>query len=150
MNRVSESDPAIESSSPHYVRLGTTRTLIGLFGAPAAWIAQIILSEPIAAYVCYPFQEPLTNPIWEEAPAILAAINIACLITALLSDFMACSSWRQTAHNTTSNSMNSIEISAGRTRFLAKLSLMSSFVFTMAVLFNIFAVLLVPLCSSWY
>lgn len=120
------------------------RTGIGLFGAPVAWIVQVFLSEPLAAHGCYPYQAPLSAPIWEGLPAMLGAISIACLAVALLSGFVAWGLWRQ------SEGGSVIEAGKGRNRFLAKLSLMSSFIFIIAVIFNICAVLLVPPCSSWF
>ena len=68
---------------------------LGLFGAPVAWIAQILLSEPIAAYACYPYRIPLSAPIWERLPVMLTTISIACFAVALLSGFAAWISWRQ-------------------------------------------------------
>lgn len=150
MNTVSEPDPSIEPPSQRHGRVSMVRTLVGLFGAPAAWLAQMFLSEPLVAHACYPYQAPLYAPMWKGLPAILAAISIACLAGALLSGFIAWTSWRQTASNPAGNDVNTIEMSEGRRRFLAKVSLMSSFIFIAAILFNIFAVLLVPLCSTWF
>jgi hypothetical protein len=150
MNTVSEPDPSIEPPAPRQVRVSTVRTLAGLFGAPAAWLAQMALSEPLVAHACYPYRAPLSAPIWEGLPIILAAISMACLAGALLSGFVAWTSWRQTARKPDGNSMNVTEMDEGRIRFLAKLSLMSNFVFIVAIIFNICAVLLVPLCSTWF
>ena len=55
------------------------RTLIALFGAPIAWVIQMSLSEPIAAYACYPHQAPLPAPLWVELSVILGAIGLVCL-----------------------------------------------------------------------
>jgi hypothetical protein len=114
---------------------------VGLFGAPVAWIAQVFLSEPLAAYACYPYQTPLSAPIWERLPAILITIGIACLAVALLAGFVAWTSWRQ---------FDVKSVGEDRSRFLVKLSAMSSFIFIVAIIFNICAVLLVPPCSSWF
>jgi len=123
---------------------------VGLFGAPAAWIAQVFLSEPLVAHACYPYQAPLSAPIWEGLPAILAAISIACFAAALLSGLVAWASWRQSEPKPAGEGGSAIEACEGRNRFLVKLSLMSSFIFIVAIIFNICAVLLVPPCSSWF
>jgi hypothetical protein len=125
-------------------RIGRMRLWLGLFGAPAAWVAQLLLSEPFAAYACYPYQRPLPAPIFAGLPAILAAISLACFAVALLSGFAAWTSWRQFEKDRVSRA------GEDRNRFLAKLSLLSSFIFMVAVIFNICAVLLVPPCSSWF
>jgi hypothetical protein len=150
MNLFPNHDPSFEAPAPHRGRVSMIRTAVGLFGAPAAWLAQFSLSEPLAAHACYPYQAPLSAPIWEGLPVILAAISIACLAAALLSGFVAWRSWRQSEREPAGEEVNAIETGEGRNRFLGKLSLMSSFIFIVATLFNICAVLLVPPCSSWF
>ncbi|WP_340123384.1 hypothetical protein [Methylobacter svalbardensis] len=114
---------------------------VGLFGAPVAWITQLFLSEPLAAHACYPYRMPLTAPIWEGLPVILAIISIACFAVALLSGLVAWTSWRQS---------DAKSVGENRNRFLVKLSAMSSFIFIVAIIFNICVILLVPPCSSWF
>ena len=143
-------DPSLEPPAPRSSRVSMIRTGAGLFGAPAAWLAQFSLSEPLAAHACYPYQAPLSAPIWEGLPVMLAAISIACFAAALLSGFVAWSSWRQSERKQAGAKGTVIEAGEGRNRFLIKLSLMSSFIFILAILFNICAVLLVPPCSSWF
>jgi hypothetical protein len=127
-------------SSAHN-RVNTKRLWAGLVGAPVAWIAQVFLSEPLAAYACYPYQTPLSVPIWERLPVLLITIGIACLSVALLSGLVAWTLWRQSERE---------PVGEDRNRFLVKLSAMSSFIFTMAIIFNICAILLVSPCSSWF
>jgi len=123
--------------------VSSLRLLVALFGAPVAWIAQLSLSEPLAAHACYPYQMPLSEPIWQGLPATLAVISGACLAMTLLSGFMAWTLCRQTHAPL-------LEERDGRTQFLAKLSAMSSFIFTMAVLFTACAVFLVSPCNPWH
>ena len=138
MNSLSESDTSIESTPLRQDRMSAPRIMIGLFGAPVLWIVQLTLSESLVAHACYPYRAPLSAPIWEGLPTILAAISIACLVGALLSGGVAWTTWRKLAGN------------GGRTGFLAKLSLMSSILFIVAIIFSSCAVLLVPLCSTWF
>ncbi|WP_027158977.1 hypothetical protein [Methylobacter luteus] len=123
-------------------RVSAPRLLVALFGAPAAWIAQLSLSEPLAAHACFPQQAPLPEPLWQGLPIMLVVISGVCLAVALLSGFMAWTLCRQTHAPL-------LEERDDRTQFLAKLSAMSSFIFTMAVLFTACAVLLVSPCSPW-
>jgi hypothetical protein len=123
-------------------RVSALRLLVALFGAPVAWIAQLSLSEPLAAHACYPYQAPLSEPIWQGLPVMLAVISGVCLAIALLSGFMSWTLCRQTRAPL-------LEERDDRIQFLAKLSAMSSFIFTMAVLFTACAVLLVSPCSPW-
>ncbi|MFZ2169710.1 MAG: hypothetical protein WAW61_08750 [Methylococcaceae bacterium] len=150
MNLSHKHNPPLESPAPRRGQVSAIRIGLGLFGAPVAWLTQFSLSEPLAAHACYPYQTPLSAPIWEGLPVILAAISIACLAVALLSGFVAWTSWRQSERKPVGEGVSVIEAGEGRNRFLVKLSLMSSFIFTTAIIFNIFAVLLVPPCSSWF
>ena len=142
MNFSANRNPSIEAAG-----LGRSRTGIwlwlGLFGAPAAWVAQLLLSEPFAAYACYPRQEPLPAPVFTGLPTILTAISAVCFAFALLSGMAAWVSWRK------ANQGGAYKPGQDRNRFLAKLGMLSSFIFIVAVIFNFFAVLLVPPCSSW-
>jgi hypothetical protein len=150
MNLFHHPDPAIDPPSPHRAQLSMLRIGVGLFGAPAAWLAQFFLSESLTAHACYPNQVPLSAPIWESLSAILIVINIACLAAALLSGFVAWSSWWQFEDRLAGSAKRAIEPEGNRNRFLINLSLMSSFIFIVATLFNICAVFLVSPCSSWF
>jgi len=150
MNPFHNHDPSLEAPAPRRGRVSMIRIVVGLFGAPAAWIAQFSLSEPLAAHACYPYQEPLSAPIWEGFPVILAAISITCFAAALLSGFVAWTLWLQSERGLVGEGGSVIEAREGRIRFLGKLSLMSSFIFIVAIIFNICALLLVPPCSSWF
>jgi hypothetical protein len=127
------------------------RTLFALFGAPGAWVTQMALTQPIAAYACYPHQFPLPAPLWPGLTAILATIGFVCLTGALFSGYTALTSWRSLGRcsKDTLNEQPSIQKDEGQTRFLAMLGLMSSFVFVVAILFNTFAVLSIRSCSAW-
>jgi len=133
-----------DSPSSRRNRAGTVALWLGLFGAPAAWVAQLLLSEPFAAYACYPHQVPLSTPILKGLPGTLALISVACLAFALLSGVAAWTSWKHFEQD------RAIRAGEDRNRFLLTLSLLSSFIFIVAVIFNIFAVVLVPPCSSWF
>ncbi|MCB1949346.1 MAG: hypothetical protein H6940_04595 [Burkholderiales bacterium] len=132
--------------------MSTYKTLFALFGAPAAWIMQMLLSESLTAYACYPYQEPLSAPLWTDLPAILAAISITCLTLNFISAYVAWSFWQQ-SNNPMIDKINtreqSLKIVGGQSQFLAMLGIMSNVVFFVAILFTSCAILLVPLCSEW-
>lgn len=144
MNLSVNRDPSIEAPASGRSRMSMIWLWLGLFGAPVAWVAQLLLSEPFAAYACYPHQVPLSAPIIAGLPVILTAISLACLALALLSGFAAWTSWKRFEKGRV------IKAGNDRNRFLVKLSVLSSFIFIVAVIFNICAVLLVPPCSSWF
>lgn len=131
--------------------LSIFRTLLALFGAPLFWVAQMSLSEPLAAYACYPHQVPLPAPLWADLSVILAMISLICLAGGLLSGYVAWTLWRQASPRpgVTGAGEHALDVDGGQTRFLARLGTMSSFVFIVAILFTGCAVLLVPPCSAW-
>lgn len=129
------------------------KTLVALFGAPVAWLIQMSLSEPIAAYACYPHQVPLSAPVWAELPAILAAIGLICLAAGLFSGYVAWTFWQQADSNRGKvmhgHDSEGAVVDGGQNRFLAMIGLMSSTLFVIAILFTCFAVFLVSPCSAW-
>lgn len=144
MNLSSDRDPSIVSTVYHRSRMSMVLLWLGLFGAPSAWTVQLLLSEPLASYACYPYRTPLPAPIWNGLTAVLSTISGACLAVALLSGIAAWISWRQFVKGSLAMA------DEDRNRFLAKLSMVSSFIFIVAIVFNICAVLLVPPCGPWF
>ncbi|HVW65563.1 MAG TPA: hypothetical protein VHB01_11160 [Nitrosospira sp.] len=125
------------------------RTIVSLFGAPAAWVAQMSLSEPLAAYGCYPHEAPLPAPLWAGLPVILIAISLACLAAGLVSGYVARSLWKQAGTRPAVATGSGSSFDGGQGRFLAMLGQLSSFVFIIAILFTSCAVILVSPCSPW-
>ncbi|WP_143057341.1 hypothetical protein [Nitrosomonas sp. Nm51] len=113
---------------------------------------QMLLSESLTAYACYPYQEPLSTPLWTDLPAILAAISITCLTLNILSAYVAWNFWQQSDNpmiDKISTRGQSLKIMDEQSQFLAMLGIMSNVVFFVAILFTGCAILLVPLCSDW-
>ena len=130
------------------------KTLVALFGAPLGWIIQMSLSEPIAAYACYPHEVPLSAPLWVELPAILAAISLVCLAAGLFSAYVAWTFWRQASSARINVMQHGSDrggalVDGGQNRFLAMIGVMSSTLFVIAILFTCFAVFFVSPCSAW-
>ena len=150
MSLLHNPDPSIAPPAPCRDRLSMIKIAVGLFGAPVAWLTQFSLSEPLAAHACYPYQSPVSAPIWEGLPAILVIISIVCIAAALISGFIAWTSWRQSKHKLVGKGAGVMEAGENRIRFLITLSVMSSFIFIVAIIFNLCAVFLVPPCSSWF
>jgi hypothetical protein len=127
------------------------KTLLALFGAPAAWTVQMLLCESLTSFACYPHQAPLSAPQWANLPLILTIICVACLSFSLISGYVAWHLWQQTHRSIAEagSSNQAIKVNGGQSQFLAMLGVMSSFIFIVAILFTSCAILLVPLCSEW-
>lgn len=150
MSRTSNSQFATPSPEGRHPGTSGLALSIGLFGAPFAWILQFSLSEPLAAQACYPRQMPLSAPLWPGLSTTLAVIGIVFLALALVSGLIAWRSWRRFKNQQALLGGQPSDLTTGRDQFLLKLSLMSSLIFNIAIVFNIFAVLLVSPCSSWF
>jgi hypothetical protein len=148
MNLLRNPDSADESPVSRRDPVSILRIGIGLFGAPIAWIIQFSLSEPLSAQACYPHLAPLSAPIWAGLPVMLAIISILCTTAALFSGLVAWLSWRRSATHQAGMGEKA-GASGSRNRFLLTLGMMSSFIFIVAIIFNLCAVLLVSPCSSW-
>jgi hypothetical protein len=137
-----------DTSSPanRHTAISGLSLSIGLFGAPLAWVLQFSLSESLAAHACFPHQMLLSAPLWPGLYLILVIISIVFLALALTSGLMAWRSWQRFKGQLALAS----EWKISRNQFLLKLSLMSSLIFIIAILFNIVAVVLVSPCSSWF
>ena len=127
------------------------KTLLALFGAPAAWISQMLLCESLTSYACYPYRVPLSAPLWADLPVMLAVICTVCLAPGLISGYTAWDTWQRTNQQFAEKSMGdqALEVNSGQSKFLATLGIMSSFIFIVAILFTSSAILLVSLCGQW-
>lgn len=147
--------------APKRKRVAALKMLVALYGAPLAWVAQMSLSEPLAAQACYPGSRPLLTPAWAPLQMVLAAVSGAALLVALASAFVAWSVWRATSDEADEGKEGAskgggeersmgktVDSGAGRTRFLAVLGLMSGGLFVAAVLFTALAVLLIAPCAG--
>lgn len=146
MNGQSSRGPA--HPAPARGQVHGLRLLVGLCGAPLAWMAQMSLSEPLSAQACYPASRPLAAPAWPSAHALLWAISAVCLLAACASALVAWRAWRGTRHESTSNWHDAVHSGSGRTRFLALLGVMSSAMFVAAILFSTLGATLIDACGS--
>jgi hypothetical protein len=145
--------PDVSHPAPQRHRVGSLRLLAGLFGAPLAWLAQMSLSEPLAAQACYPNTTPLNAPQLPVAlpslQVILALITGAALIIGIVSTMLAWSAMRQTHHQSNASAGDTVEHGGGRAGFLATVAVMAGLLFVVAILITGLAVLLVSPCSLW-
>lgn len=58
--------------------------IAGLFGAPGAWLLQVILSETVSAEGCYSVSKPRAEPALPHLHGWLYGIGILAMLTAIL------------------------------------------------------------------
>jgi hypothetical protein len=144
------SRPSSVSSGGLRDSISSLSLCIGLFGAPIAWIVQFFVVEPLASQACYPHQAPLSAPLLPGLSLLLAAVSIVLLMIAIVCGFVAWRSWQRATSQDQLKSFSPDNFGSGRTRFLLKLSMMSSLMFITAISFNVLALALVSPCSSWF
>jgi hypothetical protein len=131
----------IAHPAPDREQLGAWRLGICLFGAPGAWIAQMLGSEILTGNGC-------KNDHWFGAHlfSFLTALDLACFIAGVASCLTAWRVWQKTRHENEGEGHHLMNSGEGRTRFLALLGCFSSLIFITAILFTSSALLLVSSC----
>jgi hypothetical protein len=136
--------------APLYKKTSRLHLLIGLVGAPAAWVGQMLMSEMVSSHACYPRRAPLPEPLWQGMHLWLTAFSLLCLAAGICSGIMAFTTWRRVQHEVQSGQAPAAAANTGSMRFLAILGLLSSGLFVAAILFTACASLLVSPCSPWF
>ena len=123
--------PAPETREPRFLWL-----LFGCTAAPLFWLGQMMLGYGVTAYVCYPGDHPVNlmsaGPLFGSLLLMDAIAVMACAAGAAVS-------WR---------AWRLPHAGEGRNRFLALWGVMSSLWFFAAILFNVFASIMVPACRG--
>ncbi len=131
--------------------IGGLRLLTCLYGVPLAWIAQMTLSEPLAAQACYPHAVPLSAPLLPHLQLLLAAVTLCAVGAGAAIAWLAWSSWCRVSDDPAEKEEiaghATAETGDGRTRFLALMGVMSSLLFLTAILITGLAVLIVSPCT---
>ncbi len=123
------------------------RPLFGVFGAPAAWFAQLVLNYALASYPCMPNDAPFARlpPTWSWDRPVLFVVNVLALLISLASAVVATADWRRAR---TLKQWGPLEAHDNRVRFLAYCGLMAGWGFLAASAFNTIDLIGVPACSG--
>ena len=123
--------PAPETREPRFLLL-----LFGAAAAPLAWLGHMMLSYGLTAKLCYPADHPV---MLAQTGWLFGALMLFDLVAVVLCGTGGIVSWR---------AWRRMRAGAGRNRFLALWGLMSGLWFAAAILFNVVASLMVPLCRG--
>ncbi|MHB8884519.1 MAG: hypothetical protein ACYC5H_05445 [Methylovirgula sp.] len=136
--------------SPQRRRVGPLALAIGLIGAPAAWVMQLVVNYGLSSYACYPASVPRATvlPGWEGSWIILVVINLLALLGAASTTFLSYRNWHVTRDEHPGALDDLVEAGEGRTRFIGLAGALSGIGFTLAIIFDLIAVLGVPQCSG--
>jgi hypothetical protein len=104
--------------------VGLATLWFGLFGAPAAWALQLIVSYALVAHFCFPQTEPLPSPAVGATHAVTIVVSAALILVAVLALIVAIRSVRATGSDE-----DAADVRAGRARFMARAGLLVSGIF---------------------
>jgi hypothetical protein len=128
---------AYQGPRPSQIRLAAL--LAALAAGPAAWALQLIAGYGVSSLACFPHDAPIQiapPPGWSAEPGLLLAINLACLLLALIGFAICLRDWRTPLGGE----------SQSRTRFLAMCGMFAGLGFALAILFDTAIILGTPTC----
>jgi len=135
--------PTVTSSNPPaYTRVRVGAGLVfAVFGAPAAWLLQLIIGYALASHACYPLDVPLMAPVWGGLWWVLIGVDLAAVLIAGAA-LLSAMRWRRVWRDADPH-----DLAAQRKRFIANWSLLVSALFSIAVVFTIVMLFIEPVCN---
>jgi hypothetical protein len=133
--------------APQQHRVGLPALWFGLFGAPAAWAAQLISNYALMSHFCYPRDTPLASPTFGGVRPLAIVIAAILLLVAVAALFVALHSWNATRYRRDSEHREIAEIGEGRTRFMAMAGILVSGIFVYGVLMAGIPLIAMPVCQ---
>jgi heme/copper-type cytochrome/quinol oxidase subunit 2 len=129
----------------HTIGLGAL--WFGLFGAPLAWSAQLLLNYGLVAHACFPASIPRTAPMFDALWVVVLIASLAAAIVAVLALSTAIRGWRRTREEHPGGHEALLERGEGRTRFMAIAGILLSTIFLFGIVMNTLPLFLVSPCG---
>jgi hypothetical protein len=133
--------------APHRQAASPVLFLFALFGAPAAWLIELLIGFAVTSYTCDMHQTRgalAAVPGWVSP--LIAIVNILALLIGALALLAGVVLIRRTQGEHEARSGEPIDAGEGRTRVLAVWAIVGSIIFIVALLTNTFSLTLVPIC----
>lgn len=132
----------IAHPSPERSEVGLYILLFGLFAGPLIWPVHMMVNSAYAGAAC------MGETSYGTAIAVMAISGVASLAVIFLAGLVSYKNWRETHTERRGSGRAAVEIGEGRTRFLSLVGLYFSAGFFVASLFDLLALVMVPLCAS--
>lgn len=138
----------VPHASPHRERVDHRVLLAALAAGPTGWIFQLVAGYAVASTGCARLRAAGAASVaaLSREPGLLIAINLVCLSVILAGGIFCRVAWSRVSDEKGGGPEATLTIGEGRTRFVAVCGMLSSVVFTLAVLFNTVEPLLVGGC----
>ena len=147
MTAIYRHEAAPDHPAPRMHRIGLPTLWFGLFGAPAAWAAQLIGNYALMGHFCYPRDTPLASPTFGGVRALAIVISAVLLLVAVTALVVALHSWGETRYRRTAEHHEVAEIGEGRTRFMAMSGILVSGIFVYGVVMAAVPLITMPVCT---
>jgi hypothetical protein len=136
--------------SPQRHRLSLAVLMTGLAAPPAAWVTQLVVNYALSSYSCYPDSLPRASVLagWRGVWTIVLIINLLALATAAATTALSYRNWHVVRDEHPGDADDVVEIGEGRSRFIGLAGAISGIGFTLAIVFDLLAILGVPQCSG--
>lgn len=137
---------APDHPAPRHHLVGLPELWFGLFGAPAAWSAQLISNYALMGHFCYPRDTPLASPTFGGVRALSIVISAILLLVGAAALATALHSWEAARYRRRAEHHEVAEIGEGRTRFMAMAGILVSGIFVYALLMAGIPLIAMPVC----
>jgi hypothetical protein len=136
-----------EHPAPQRHHVGLPALWFGLFGASAAWAAELITNYALMGHFCFPRDTPLASPTFGGVRALAIVIDAVLLIVGVCALLVALHSWNATRYRRNDEHHEVAEIGEGRTRFMAMAGILVSGIFVYGLLMAGIPVIAMPVCT---
>jgi len=136
----------IQNPAPHGGRVSTTLLLVGVIAGPAAWGLQLLVKYALTGHYCFPGDIPNArmppgeNWVWP----LMLAVDVGALLVAAGAGVMSFRHWLVARDETPGHP---IALGEGRVRFLAVWGILTGAGFFFAIVLDLIALFVVPLCG---
>ena len=127
--------------------IGLPTLWFGLFGAPAAWAAQLLTNYALMGHFCYPRDTPLASPTFGGVRTLAIAVSTILLCLAVAALVVAVHSWGEARYRHSGEHHEVAEIGEGRTRFMAMAGILVSATFVYGVLMGGIPLITMSVCT---
>jgi hypothetical protein len=129
----------------HLVGLGAL--WFGLFGAAVAWSVQELVSFAVVSHSCYPDWHPRPGPTVAGTWTIALVLGLLMLVLGASAGLTAWRSWRRTGEPGGGRIHHQLEVGERRVHFMATSGLVVSGLVLFAILLNLVALFMAPICG---
>jgi len=135
------------NSSPRSTaRVATWVLFLGLFGTAVAWSLQELLAYAVVSHACYPDWRPRYLPVVPGTWTITLVITVLMTVAGALALVAAWRSWWKVTSPSAEEARYDLQVGEDRVRFMAFGGLVIGGMVMFALMMNLLALFLLPVC----